>query len=1056
MNALQESYIDSYFTKIKTSKNESQKKEQFIVLLTLLFPEKSNQIQEFARGSENFVKYYSEIKGVSKTGYIDSFYGNLIIEFENDLSKTGLHAEDQLKEYVSKIWSNEKDKSDYLCIASDCLGWIIYTPKLKKENLNSSAIAPSDIELIKNEPFIAKTTNAASFYLWIDRVFFRENSIFPNGDVICAEFGVNSPHFTKSMNGLEEIYSRAKDMREVQVAFYNWKKYLKYTYGDIDANEKLFLTHTYLSVFTKVLMAEVLTSKSKKTFELTNLPDALTGKFFYNYNIRNYVEKDFFYWVNYSQFSLILNKIWTSTFHLLKAYDFSKIDNDFLKDIYQGLIDPDDRHDLGEHYTPDWLCEKIISEALAKHNDKIPTIADITCGSGSFLRIAIHSIRKKFLHTKKPSQKDKNNFVNDITKNVIGFEIHPLACFIAKTNYMLALEDLLIDLDAPVHIPIYLCDSLLNSGLDQLDIVERGKFSIYLDDTEYIFPLIDTLTDDRFDNIIDFIDTITDSHSQISKLNENDIEKLLLQKLNSELIDNSIESELLMDTLVQLTKDLQDKATIHENTIWSFVIKNNFRPIVFTNNFDVIVGNPPWITLSDIGSGLYKKELENLGLKRYQIAPKNGKLRTNMELATIFLAHAVDSYLKNGGILYFVLPRSLFTVDHHSNFREQTYLAEMNLEEIWDLSLVTPLFRVPSCVVVATHNKKKIKKKIPGRTFSGKLSRANLNLDQASLDLVEKVTPFHLIKLSDHSAFSTTNVSVKSADSHYKKLFKQGATLIPRSYYFVKTQKDYLSKKIVNIETEKSVQKNSKKPYKNVALSGRANVAYLFQTLLAENIIPFASRDPFTIHLPVINLKNIWQFISPNEMVKSGHTDSSQWFKEVEISFANLCKTGRSSHDTLDYYGKLLSQDPKSKYWVLYCQSGKNLCATVYENNSLFWADSKTYWFCPKSKAEAYYLVGVLNSSSLNDIIKPFQSTGLFGQRDIHKKILDVGIPKFNPNDQSMKTISDLSEKLSKNVVKNLDKFGSKGTGKNRTLVRKKFKTEFNKIDELVMDLFTN
>lgn len=1053
MNAVQKSYLDSYFTKIKTSTNESQKKEQFIVLLTLLFPEKSNQIQEFARGSENFVKYYTEVKGESKKGFIDSFYGNLIIEFENDLSKTGKHAEDQLREYVSKIWSNEKEKSDYLCIATDCDEWIIYTPRLKKESLNSNVLKPIDIELIKNEPFKAKISDSENFYLWLDRVFFRENSIFPSGAIICAEFGVNSPHFVKSLEGLTDIFSRAQGMKEVDVAFKNWKKYLKYTYGDIEASEKLFLTHTYLSVFTKVLMAEVLARKSKQSFELGNLPEALTGKFFYNYNIRNYVEKDFFYWVNYSQFSSILIKIWTSTFHLLKSYDFSKIDNDFLKDIYQGLIDPDDRHELGEHYTPDWLCEKILGEALKECPNKIPTVADITCGSGSFLRVSIHLIRNNFYSKSNPTQKEKNKFVNEITKNIIGFEIHPLACFIAKTNYMLALEDLLSDLEKPIFIPIYLCDSLLNSGLDQLDMVERGKFSIYLDDKEYIFPFIDSLTDDRFDNIIDFIDSITQNNSKHS---EAEIEKLLLQKINPELVNNTDDSELLMNTLIELTKDFQDKVLNHENTIWPFVLKNNFRPIVFTNNFDVIVGNPPWITLSDIGNGLYKKELENLGLKRYQIAPKNGKLRSNLELATIFLTHAVDSYLKDDGVLYFVLPRSLFTVDHHSNFRKQLYTARMNLKEIWDLSPVSPLFRVPSCVVKASHEAKKVKNKIPGRTISGKLSRANLNLSQASVSLTEKSNPFYLVKLNEHTALSTTNINIKVSDKYYKKLFKQGATLIPRSYYFVTAPKDYLTKKIVSIETEKSIQINAKKPYRNISLVGRANVKYLFHTFLAENIIPFASRNPFIIHLPIININNKWSFTNSTEMINRGHSDSANWFKEVEKSFSVLCRTGKTSQETLDYYGKLLSQDPSSKYWVLYCQSGKNLCATVYENNNLFWADSKLYWFCPKSKAEAYYLSGVLNSSSLNEIIKPFQSTGLFGQRDIHKKILDLGIPRFDSKNSIMKSISDLSYKLSKNVSKNLGKFDSKSSGKNRTLVRSHFKKEFKNIDQLVMKLFTN
>jgi hypothetical protein len=39
---------------------------------------------------------------------------------------------------------------------------------------------------------------------------------------------------------------------------------------------------------------------------------------------------------------------------------------DVLKGVYQQLIDPKDRHDLGEYYTPDWLCERIVQELLPK------------------------------------------------------------------------------------------------------------------------------------------------------------------------------------------------------------------------------------------------------------------------------------------------------------------------------------------------------------------------------------------------------------------------------------------------------------------------------------------------------------------------------------------------------------------------------------------------------------------------------------------------------------------------------------------------------------------
>ena len=54
----------------------------------------------------------------------------------------------------------------------------------------------------------------------------------------------------------------------------------------------------------------------------------------------------------------------------LTEYDLSKVREDVLKGVYQQLIDPKDRHDLGEYYTPDWLCERIVTELLPKHGYK--------------------------------------------------------------------------------------------------------------------------------------------------------------------------------------------------------------------------------------------------------------------------------------------------------------------------------------------------------------------------------------------------------------------------------------------------------------------------------------------------------------------------------------------------------------------------------------------------------------------------------------------------------------------------------------------------------------
>ena len=76
-----------------------------------------------------------------------------------------------------------------------------------------------------------------------------------------------------------------------------------------------------------------------------------------------------------------------------------------------------------------------------------------------------------------------------------------------------------------------------------------------------------------------------------------------------------------------------------------------------------------------------------------------------------------------------------------------------------------------------------------------------------------------------------------------------------------------------------------------------------------------------------------------------------------------------SYFECLNYNNELLSQNPEAKYWVLYCASGRNLCASIYTNEDKLWIDAKLYWFCPKEKNEAFYLSGVLNSKRVNELM---------------------------------------------------------------------------------------
>src|SRR3990167_2831789 len=91
----------------------------------------------------------------------------------------------------------------------------------------------------------------------------------------------------------------------------------------------------------------------------------------------------------------------------------------------------------------------------------------------------------------------------------------------------------------------------------------------------------------------------------------------------------------------------------------------------------------------------------------------------------------LDLYLKNNGTIAFVLPRSLFSADQHDRLRRGDFKigedAKLHWREIWDCENVTPLFNVPSCVLIADKGKTaKIEYPASGQILSGKLERKSV------------------------------------------------------------------------------------------------------------------------------------------------------------------------------------------------------------------------------------------------------------------------------------------------------------------------------------------
>lgn len=1042
--------IVEYLKKIKSANKEFTKKEAFKDLLNRLYFEDKNIVKiidKVSLGAETTVVNIPR-KDKMHRGSADTLYNNIIIEFENDLRKTYKHAKEQLAGYLLGKF-NSGDGYNFTLIASDFITWKIVAPAISclenLENLNENELILNEIETAS---FTLTAENTEEFYYWIDRFLFKEEKQKATLKTVEEAFGQKSNVFIDSFRELHKVFNDAKKYGHVQVSYEQWHKFLSIAYGSFNADDSIFLIHSYLSIFAKMLAYAFVSNND--FIEDKEMRQILSGKIFTSYNIKNFVVNDFFQWVNDERNFYGLKKVFRLIAQEISAFDFSKIDEDILKGVYQELIDLDTRHSLGEYYTPDWLCERIVSEYDFKPKQKI---LDPSCGSGSFLRAAVAVIKKA----------NPNLSALEINNQVYGIDIHPLSVQIAKTTMLLALGDNVTKIKKPIHLNIILANTLLApEGVKDLF---GSDFVIHIDKQKY---LINTqVLDDvkMFDDVVDIADEVAEQTMNKEKLDIEVFSNILKNKIKT----NGFTKQIV-ESYYKIYQGLKHVKEIGRDSIWKFILTNLYKPYFLAGKFDYIIGNPPWFTFSSVKNEEYQSVLEELAIE-YNVKPTKTANFPHLEIAAIFQAYCSSYFLNNSGKMALVLPRAFFNADHHHNTRSGIAKG-FEIKKIWDLERVTPLFRIPSCVFFSEkeNGKKKITSSIASIEFEGKVPYHNCHYDLAEKHLSENKSELFLSQQGKSSAFSKQKSIKKQKPNPYKKHFKQGATIVPRAFYFVDLNQfvpDDYEGRIINLKTSKSIKTHAKPPWNKLDFTGQVESEFIFRTALSKSILPFALHEPDMITLPIIIEKNEEgkkkiKIYSADELLYKGWLKTARWFRNTENVW-DIHRTEKnrkiSLYNYLNWRNKITEQNLNAKYLVLYNASAKDANSTVVfrENFDVeFIVESKTYVYYTNNIKEAYYLIAVFNSKAPNLLMKDFQTRGLFGPRDIHKKILDIYFPRFNEKKKTHLKIADLGEicheKANNYISKNPPKeeLTPLKLGRLRLDIKKHLSEELTEIDKLV------
>ena len=115
----------------------------------------------------------------------------------------------------------------------------------------------------------------------------------------------------------------------------------------------------------------------------------------------------------------------------LGEQDFSKISKDILGRAYEQHISKEERRELGQFYTPDFVIDYILDKVSVSPKTRI---LDPACGSGGFLTRAYDRLRKQYADEGWGEDKTHEQILKT---NLFGIDINPFATQLTVMNLLL-------------------------------------------------------------------------------------------------------------------------------------------------------------------------------------------------------------------------------------------------------------------------------------------------------------------------------------------------------------------------------------------------------------------------------------------------------------------------------------------------------------------------------------------------------------------------------------------------------------------------------------------
>ena len=829
---------------------------------------------------------------------------------------------------------------------------------------------------------------------WLrDRALESRRDIAVDRATVEESFGPQSVHYNRDITRLRELYENHSGMETVKIKRRLWSDLLRSALGEAagsaeDADD-LFVRHTYLTTVIGIVV------QASFGIDITRLAerdaeDLLKGRELYNATgLQGVVESDFFAWPSEVGGLPLARAIARRA----ARFDWSGAPADIAAILYESVIPPDERRQLGEYYTPAWLARAMVEEVVTDPLNQ--RVLDPACGSGTFIVEAV----KRVIEAAEEDGLGADETFGKLRDSVIGIDVHPVAVHLARAAWSLAARPAIEGaVDTSISAPIYLGDALqlrFRTG----DMFAEHEVRIEVGDernSALVFPV------SLVERANDFDSLIRDVADAIERGDDPDIA----------LDDNGISDPAERETLGESVATMRRLHSEGSDHIWAYYIRNLVRPVALSRfKVDVIIGNPPWLNYNQTASTL-RTELRSQSENLYGIWA-GGRYATHQDVAGLFFARSVDLYLRDGGVIGMVMPHSALQAGQYSKWRTGDWntgrqtrplSVDFGYKTAWDLERLEPntFFPVPSSVAFARRAGDATALSGTVERWVGKAGGADISRERAGI----------------------TDTS-EAGDSVYAGYSRQGASIVPRVLFFVtETENRAVIRAGGTITVNPRRGSQDKAPWKNLELPDISEqtieFSHVYDVHLGETVVPYATLPPLKAVLPIRQGESgIPTDGDGVGGVRLGGLDRrmrGRWQTVSRIWEENKARSNRLNLlGQLDYIHKLSSQlewqeDPGDRpVRVVYTSAGIPTASILHDDSTI--VDYKLFWILCKDKQEAYYLLAIINSDSLYESVKGFMSRGQFGARDLQKHLWKLAIPEFDSSDELHVRVSEAGRK---------------------------------------------